>query len=127
MGDAGPTCNGARPAARTATRFAGPAESTQGWVFDGGLIVVRQGQLHEAVKILEHFRIPLDGCLPILVDATLQLRLRRGDLVRVRWCVVIVVGVSRDAVQVCRMCRLSTLGQQPEVLEDVVLGVSPHP
>jgi hypothetical protein len=127
MGNAGATRHGARPTARTAASLAGAAEGAQGWVLDSRLVVVRQGQLDEAVKILEHFRVPLHGRLPVLVDATLQLRLRGGDLVGVRRCVVVVVGMGRNTVQVCRMSRLSTLRQQPEVLEDIVLGMSPYP
>ncbi len=72
----------------------GAVEGAQGRVFDGGFVVVRQGQLDQAVEVLEHFGIPLDGGLPVLVNAALQLRLGGGNLVGVRRCVVVVVGVS---------------------------------
>jgi len=98
MSDAGATRHGTRPAARPAASLAGAAEGAQGWILDGRLIVVRQGQLHEAVEVFKNLWVPLHGRLPVLVDAALQLCLRSGDLVGMRRCVVIVIGMGGDTV-----------------------------
>lgn len=111
---------GAAPLARA-------AEGAEGRVLDGGLVVVGQGQLNQAVEVLEHLWIALDRRLPILVDAPFQLRLGVGDLARVRRLSVVAERVGRDAIDVLGVGRLAPLRQEAEVLEDVVLGVSPHP
>lgn len=126
VSDAGAAGNGPR-AHLPSAGLAGAVEGAQGRVLDGGFVVVGEGQLNEAVKVLEHFGVALDRRLPVLIDAALELGLGSRNLVGVGWCVVVVVGVSGDAVEVCRMSGLAALSKQPKVLEDVVLGVSPHP
>lgn len=126
VSDAGAAGNGPRTHLPSAG-LAGAVESAQGRVLDGGFVVVGKGQLNEAVKVLEHFGVTLDRRLPVFIDAALELGLGSGNLVGVGWCVVVVVGVSGDAVEVRRMSGLAALSKQPKVLEDVVLSVSPHP
>lgn len=103
------------------------AQRAQGRVLDGRLLVVRQGQLDEAVEVLEHLRIPLHRGLPVLVDAALQLGLGGGDVVRVRRRVEVVEGVPADALQVCGVGCFPPVCQEAEVLQDVVLGVRSDP
>jgi hypothetical protein len=74
--------------------FARAAQGTQGRVFDGGFIVVRQGQFNQAEEVLKHFWIALYRRLPIFINASLQLRLGSGKLVGVRGGAVVVVCVS---------------------------------
>ena len=126
MGQAWPARDGWR-AVLTTRGLPRAAEGAQGRVLDGRLVVVRQSQLDEAIEVLENLGIPLNRGLPVLVDTALQLRLRRGDLVGMRRCVVVVIGMSRDAVQMGRVRGLPPLRQQPEVFEYVVLSVSSHP
>jgi hypothetical protein len=111
----GPTGDGARAVAAPRS-LAGAAKRAQWRVFDGGFVVIRQCQLDQAVEVLEHFWIPLHRGLPILVDTTLQLRLRCRNLGWVRRGMVVMVGMGRDPFQVCRVRRLAALRQQPEVL-----------
>jgi hypothetical protein len=92
------------------------AQRTKGRVLDGRLVVVGQGQLDEAVEVLEHLRVPLDRGLPVLVDAALQLGLGGGDLVRVRGRVEVVEGVPADAVQVRGVGGFPAVRQEAEVL-----------
>jgi hypothetical protein len=86
----------ARPASHsrggttTAWSLAGPAEGAEGRVLDGGLVVVGQAQLDQAVEVLEHLWVALDRGLPVFVDASLQLRLGGSDLIRVRWRMVVM-------------------------------------
>jgi len=98
VGDAGAARHGGGTAARAATGLPGATEGAQGRILDSGLVVVRQGELDEAVEVLENLGVPLHGCLPVLVDAALQLCLRGGDFIGVRWCVIVVVGMGGDAV-----------------------------
>ena len=65
--------------------------------------------------------------LPVFVDASFQLRLRIGNLTGMRWCAVVVIRVCLEALEMLGVCRLASLCQKSEVLEDVVLGVSPYP
>jgi len=108
-------------------RLPGAVQGTERRVSHGRLVVVREGQLDQAVEVLEHLGVPLDGCLPVLVDSSLQGSLRRGDLVGMWRCVVVVVGMCCDPVKVRSVCLLPPLGEQPEVLEDVVLSMSTDP
>jgi hypothetical protein len=84
--------------ADTAGSLAGPAQGAEGRVLDGGLVVVGQGQLDQAVEVFEDFWVALDRRLPVFVDAALQLGLGGGELVGVRCRVVVVVCVGREAV-----------------------------
>ena len=126
VGDAGAAGYGPR-APLPSAGLARAVEGAQGRVLDGRFVVVGQGEFDEAVKVLEHFRVALDGGLPVLVDAALQLGLSGGNLVGMGWCVIVMIGVSSDAVEMCRMGSLAALSKQPEVLEDVVLSMSPNP
>jgi len=85
-------------------------------VLDGGLVVVGQGQLDEAVEVLEDLRVALHRGLPVLVDAALELGLGGGDLVGVGRGVVVVEGVPVDAVQVRGVGGFAAVGQEAEVL-----------
>lgn len=65
--------------------------------------------------------------MPIFINAALEGSLSFGNLRRVRWCVIIVICVGGDTVQVGRVCRLTLIGEEAEVLEDVVLCMSSDP
>lgn len=41
--------------------------------------------------------------------------------------VIISVGMGSDVLQMGRVGRLATFCQQPKILEDIILGMSPHP
>lgn len=124
--EAGPAGYGGR-GADAARALAGAVEGAEGRVLDGGLVVVGQGQLDEAVEVLEHLGIALDRGLPVLVDAPLQLRLGGGDLVGMRLRTVVVVCVVREPFQVLGVGGLASLCEKAEILEDVVLCMSSYP
>lgn len=102
-------------------------QRAQGRVLDGRLVVGGEGELDEAKVVFEDFGVPLDAGLPILVYAALERGLGIGDLIRVGRGVVVVEGVGRDLVEMRRVGVFATLGEQAEILEDVVLGVSSNP
>lgn len=128
---------GKRPSGTDARGSVGPSaagglavvavEGAQGRVLDGRLIVGGQGELDEAVIVLEDLGVALDTGLPVLVDAALERGLGVGDLVGVRRRVVVVEGVGGDLVEVRRVGVFAALGEQAEVLQDVVLGVGSDP
>lgn len=107
--------------------FARPLEGAEGRVLDSRLVIVGKGQFNQAVEVLEYLGIALNRCLPVLIDTPLERLLRGRDLIGMRWSVVVVVGMSSDAFQVLGMCRLASLCQQSEVLEDIVLCVCANP
>ena len=92
-----------------------------------GLLIRWQGQLDQAVEILEHLRVPLYRCLPVLVDTSLQGCLGRLDLIRMRRSVIVMICVCCDPVQMCGMSLLPPLCEEAEVLQDVILCMSPYP
>lgn len=53
--------------------------------------------------------------MPVLIDSPLELGLGGGDFVGVWRCVVVVVGMGGDAVQVDRVCLLAAFCEEPEV------------
>ena len=121
------SANDGRSPATSAAGLSGTAQGAERRVFDRRLGIVRQCQLDKAVKILQHFGIPLDRGLPVLVDSALQLSLGRGNLVRVRRCMVVMIRMCRDTLQVVAMRCFPSLGKESEVLQDVVLRMCPYP
>ena len=120
------TCYG-RWSSSTPLSFAGTAERAEGRILDCGFVVIRKSKFNEAVEIFENFGITLHRCLPVLVDTTFQLSLGSRNLIRMRRCVIIMIGMSCHAFQVFGMRRLASFRQQAEILEDIILGMSPHP
>ena len=117
--------SGGRPG--TARSFTRPAEGAEGWVLDGGLVVVGQGQFNQAVKVLEYLRVALYRRTPVFIDAPLESRLCGGELIRV-WCLLgKVVCAVMDEFEMLGVRCLATLCQKAEVLEDIVLCVSSDP
>ncbi len=96
--EAGSAGDGGRGAADAARALAGAVEGAEGRVLDGGFVVVREGEFDQAVEVLEDFGVALDGGLPVLVDAALELGLGVGQLGGVGLGAVIVEGVGGDAV-----------------------------
>ena len=119
--------NDGRGAAASATGLSGTAQGAERRVFDRRLGIVGQCQLDKAVKILQHFGIPLDRGLPVLVDSTLQLSLSRSDLVRMRRRMVVMIRMCCDTLQVVAMRCFPSLGKESEILQDVVLRMCSHP
>jgi hypothetical protein len=127
-GEAGSAGHGGSGGTNTPRPLARPAvEGTERRVLDGLLVVVGQGQFNKAVKVLEHFRVALYRGLPIFVDASLQLRLGGGKLVRVRLGMVIMVCVGGEAFKMLGVGRLASLCEKSEVLKDIVLRMSSDP
>lgn len=100
-----------------ATRgFSTTAHGAQRRVFDGRVILGREGEFDEAEEVLEHFRVPLDAALPVFVDSSLECLLGLGDLTRVRRGAVVVKGSPRYGFHVLGMGGLPPLGQHVEIL-----------
>lgn len=102
------------------------AEGAKRRVLDGGLVIARQRQLHEAEKVLEHLGITLYASLPVFVDAALENLLGVGYVARVGFGVVVVC-LPSEIFEVPRVGFFSPLGKHAEVRENVVLRVSPCP
>lgn len=76
---------------RAAAGFPAPVQGTEGWIFDSGLVLPRQTQLHETEEVFEYLGIPLYAGLPVFIDAALQNLLGVRYLARMGFGVVVVV------------------------------------
>lgn len=124
------TCNGRNVSSTNLNPPAGlprAAEGAQRRVLDGGIVIGRERQVYQTVKVFQNLGISLNAGLPVLVDTALQARLCLGNLVGVRLGVVVVVGLGGDAFEVGGVSSLSALSEQAEILQDVVLGMGTNP
>jgi hypothetical protein len=110
-----------------ARALARTAEGAQRRILDGGFIVVGKRQFDKAVEVLKDLWVALNRGLPVLIDAALELGLRGGNFTLVRRTAVVVVGMGCQTLHVLGVGLLAALGQEAEILEDVVLGVSADP
>ena len=92
--------------------FATPTvQRTKRGILYGWLVIGRESELYQAKVVLEDLGIALDRRLPVLVDTALEHRLGIGDLVGVRWSVVMVESVGLYLVEMCRVCILAALSE----------------
>lgn len=102
-------------------------QRAQGGILDGRLVVGGERQLDEAKVVLEDLGVALDRGLPVFVDSPLERGLCVGYLVGVRRGIVVVKGVGGYLLEMGCVGILAALGEQTEILEDVVLGVGADP
>lgn len=90
-------------------------------------VLCGKSEFHETKEIFQNFRITLYARLPVLIDAPLESGLSLGNLVGMRWCVIVVVRVGGDAIQVSGVGSFPAFCEESEVFEDIVLCMCANP
>lgn len=101
--------------------------NTENGVSYGRIVVVRYRDSYEAEEVIDHLRIQLEAGLPVIVDSVSELRISESYFAGMRRGLVVVKGVSSYTFHVRRACCFAFLHESPEVLQDEVLSMIPHP
>jgi len=89
--------------------FSMTAHGAQRRIHNRRVVIGGKCKVDQSKEILQNLRISLHTSLPIFIDAPFQLGLSIFDLLRMRWSVIMIPGMSCDTVEMIRMCRLSSV------------------
>lgn len=84
-------------------------------------------QFDKAVEVGEDLWVARNAGLPICVDPPLEICMCLLDSLRGRGCVVVMIRVRGEVIEVGGVRRFALFSQETEVSEDIVLGMRPNP